>query len=76
MKPHPEPAFSPAPTPAAWLHPEPRGGADALTVHFLRPSGLPAAGDGPFTYTLIAANDNDVDDVLLLARGHIIVAHL
>lgn len=37
---------------------------------------LPAAGDGPFSYRLIATKNSDATDVLLLARGHLIVGRV
>lgn len=35
--------------------------------------GIPAAGDGPYLWRLLAPLDLDAEDVLLLARGHLVV---
>lgn len=50
--------------------------AITLKLTGAKTSGLPAAGDGPFSYRLIATDDQDDTDVLLLARGHLVVGHV
>jgi hypothetical protein len=37
---------------------------------------LPMAGDGPFSYRLTATDDGDATDVLLLARGHLLIGRV
>lgn len=39
-------------------------------------SALPVAGDGPFSYRLTATKNSDPTDVLLLARGHVVVGRV
>lgn len=48
--------------------------AITLKLTGVQTGALPMAGDGPFTYSLTATLDDDPTDVLLLARGHLLVA--
>jgi len=51
------------------------GDYTAITIKLsgVQTGALPMAGDGPFNYRLTATKNDDPTDVLLLARGHLIV---
>lgn len=50
--------------------------AITLKLTSTQTSALPMAGDGPFSYRLTATKDSDPTDVLLLARGHLLIGRV
>lgn len=50
--------------------------AITLKLTATQTGALPMAGDGPFSFRLTATKNVDLTDVLLLARGHLLVARV